>query len=1015
MHRIILYIFLFNSGIVLAQQKNYSFTRYTTAQGLCDNNIQTLTQDSRGFIWIGTNEGLSRFDGKNFKNFYAPKNDPLVKSNSFNCIYEYKKGHLLFINYDRVICFDTYTEKFYPPPFPAMPIGAIHKSPVENIFYLSALGKVYIANEKLQLTDSITLPQKDAAQNYINAFYLTSNLLLLEYYDNITLYNTRSKLLSTAQVAFNFPDKSYIPFFRYYDAAKQELYFSEYRMGLFRYSLLTHNTEHLQKDSNGNFYTSGFIFDLVPKPNNELWILSENGIRILNTLTNTVSIFSPSKDNTASVFSSMAFTGFTDKDNNFWIGTKGGIYKLNANALTIKSWTDDFATSDGNGLMSVVKGADGNMYTSVYFDKAYQLNVTTGKVSTLLHPANTSSWNLFVNKDAVIKTGAGNSLLVYNTTTGQFSIDRSLSTFYPNIELIVLGFVHSNGDVWFSANRGGGFVRRLAGSNTVKTYRKDDGINTFSSGYYTSYTEDSKKNLWFGVNKTDRLLHWDIATDRFNEINFSLVKGTQHIGHRGINAVTHDTSDNIWVAFDGSGLIKYDPVANTAVSYSIADGLPSNFVTGLQFDNKNRLWICTLKGLCCYIPNENKFINFKKEDGLPADDFTDHCNYFDHVNNEMWLGTNSTLMEFNPDLLLAVSKENFPVYTDEIILNGKKYDDTQQNNLSFEPFENNLQFHFTGIDFNKGKDVEYSYLLQGADKDWVFAGNSQTASYANIKPGHYTFKVRARHKGDNRWNETEVPLQFFIATPWNKSWWFSLLMISALAFAVWYLIKTYYTRKLEKEKTELEKQNAIEQERIRMARELHDGLGSMLSGIKHSFSAMKNDMVLDDKQQTLFHSNIDKLNESIKELRNISHSIASENLVHNGLENSLKDYCNSMSQPGVLNFSFSALGTEHMELTEEQAFHIFRIVQELINNIIRHSGADNAIIQISYNSNRLYITVEDNGKGFIMADAIANKGLGLKNIESRIKILKCKMDFRTQPGEGTSVLLEISCASKNKS
>lgn len=121
-----------------------------------------------------------------------------------------------------------------------------------------------------------------------------------------------------------------------------------------------------------------------------------------------------------------------------------------------------------------------------------------------------------------------------------------------------------------------------------------------------------------------------------------------------------------------------------------------------------------------------------------------------------------------------------------------------------------------------------------------------------------------------------------------------------------------------------------------------------------------------------------------------------------------------MSQPGILNFSFSALATEHMEPTEEQAFHIFRIVQELINNIIRHSGADNAIIQISHNSNRLYLTVEDNGKGFIMTDAIANKGLGLKNIESRIKILKGKMDFRTQPGEGTSVLLEIPCASKNK-
>jgi signal transduction histidine kinase len=198
-----------------------------------------------------------------------------------------------------------------------------------------------------------------------------------------------------------------------------------------------------------------------------------------------------------------------------------------------------------------------------------------------------------------------------------------------------------------------------------------------------------------------------------------------------------------------------------------------------------------------------------------------------------------------------------------------------------------------------------------------------------------------------------------------------------------------------------------------MARELHDGLGSMLSGIKHSFSAMKNDMDLNESQQTLFHSNIDKLNESIKELRNISHSIASDNLQHNGLVNSLKDYCNTVTQPGVLNIAFSALDTENMLLTEEQAFHVFRIVQELINNIIKHSGAANAIVQVSCNSNRMYVTVEDNGKGFVLEEGLKNKGMGLKNIESRIKILKGKMDYRTKTNEGTSVLMEITCLQKS--
>jgi len=204
-------------------------------------------------------------------------------------------------------------------------------------------------------------------------------------------------------------------------------------------------------------------------------------------------------------------------------------------------------------------------------------------------------------------------------------------------------------------------------------------------------------------------------------------------------------------------------------------------------------------------------------------------------------------------------------------------------------------------------------------------------------------------------------------------------------------------------------QRAVMAERMKMARELHDGLGSMLSGIKHSFSAMKNQLDLNESQQIKFHANIDKLNESIKELRNISHSMASDSLLKYGLDNSLRNYCNNMSQSGELNISFKALHTEKMKLREEQSFHIFRIVQELLQNIVKHAGPAHAIVQISYNAKKLYITVEDDGNGFEMNSTIRKNGMGLKSIESRIKILKGRMDYQTAPSKGTSVLIEISC------
>lgn len=233
-----------------------------------------------------------------------------------------------------------------------------------------------------------------------------------------------------------------------------------------------------------------------------------------------------------------------------------------------------------------------------------------------------------------------------------------------------------------------------------------------------------------------------------------------------------------------------------------------------------------------------------------------------------------------------------------------------------------------------------------------------------------------------------------------------MLVTVALISLMVFLIRDYYRRKLEKQKIMLENEQAIERERTRMARELHDGLGSMLSGIKHSFNALQNQLPLDDKQQTKFDYNIEKLNESIVELRNISHSMASDALLKYGLENSLKDYCTNLGSPDGLQINFTAVNTTGLFLQEDKAFHVFRIVQELLQNVIKHAAAKNVIVQMSCNEKTLYITVEDDGKGFDTKNTQQEKGIGLRNIETRIKLVKGKIDIQTS-GAGTSVMMEI--------
>jgi signal transduction histidine kinase len=363
-------------------------------------------------------------------------------------------------------------------------------------------------------------------------------------------------------------------------------------------------------------------------------------------------------------------------------------------------------------------------------------------------------------------------------------------------------------------------------------------------------------------------------------------------------------------------------------------------------------------------------------------------------------------MRFDPDELLRSGSRKFPVYIDGISVNNILVIDQNLSNISLKPGQNNLQFSFIGLDPDKAKNIEYSYQLAGADKDWI-SNNTTIASYNNLGPGDYSFNVRARHKGDTEWMALSDPFRFTIETPWYKTWWFRVTLAAAVVALVWFLIRSYYRGKLLRQKAMMEKELAIEQERTKMARELHDGLGSMLSGIKHSFTAMTKDLTLNDKQQLLFHSNLDKLNESIRELRNISHNMASDTLVKFGLENSLRDYCSNVSINSGIPVSFTAIDTKDLNIGEERSVHIFRVIQELFQNIIKHADAGSVVVQISNNNKQVYLTVEDDGKGFDLLAIKKQDGIGLKNIESRIRLLKGALDYKTAPGKGTSVMIII--------
>lgn len=215
---------------------------------------------------------------------------------------------------------------------------------------------------------------------------------------------------------------------------------------------------------------------------------------------------------------------------------------------------------------------------------------------------------------------------------------------------------------------------------------------------------------------------------------------------------------------------------------------------------------------------------------------------------------------------------------------------------------------------------------------------------------------------------------------------------------------------LEKEK-QLTAAEAVlkgeEKERSRLAKDLHDGLGGMLSGIKYSFNTMKENLVMTPENHQAFERSMDMLDSSIKEMRRVAHNMMPESLVRFGLDTALKDFCNDINQSGALQVNYQSIGLADVQVDQTTAITVYRIVQELINNAVKHSAAKTAIVQVTKRGNQLSVTVEDDGKGFDTSILKQSKGMGWSNIQHRVDFLKGKLDVDSEPGNGTSVHIEL--------
>ncbi len=255
-----------------------------------------------------------------------------------------------------------------------------------------------------------------------------------------------------------------------------------------------------------------------------------------------------------------------------------------------------------------------------------------------------------------------------------------------------------------------------------------------------------------------------------------------------------------------------------------------------------------------------------------------------------------------------------------------------------------------------------------------------------------------------------------------KSLWNYILvgsMLTLLLLSLLSLRSYLQKKKLQQQRiTELEKEKQLlateavlkgqEEERSRLAKDLHDGLGGMLSGVKYSFSSMKDNLIMTPENMQGFERGLDMLDSSISELRRVAHSMMPEALMKFGLNAALRDFCTGINGSGIIKLVYQSYGIDDLKLEQATSVTIYRIIQELLNNVMKHAAATKAVVQVNKEDNKLLITVEDDGKGFDTLLLSQSKGIGWTNIQNRLDFLKAKLDVQSGEGKGTSVNIEIT-------
>jgi signal transduction histidine kinase/ligand-binding sensor domain-containing protein len=984
----------------LNSQHLRNYTSYTVDNGLAQNTVWDAFQDYKGFMWFGTADGVNRFDGYKMHHYkWNSKDSTTLLGNTSFRFYEDSK-HNLWISHNKGVSIYNRTLDCFKNVIFEMAIANGNGESYTTILGEDPKGRVWSisGSQELLAINMNTFREEKRLKVTASKFSVSSIRTSIRIKDYIIGYLNDSLTtwfrinIQTDKVEIiNGPHTFTGSFMKYNDSTicsldKKNIYYYHVHSNRFEVKPLTSNefSEKLNTLSSTSLtWWQGKIY-----------FGSSSGLFIYNAETNEF-------EERITSFNKTERVGFyyiqklrVDRTGNLWVCTNGdGVRCLSPYRNKFKHYNS--SVSRTKLVKSITSDAAHNIYTGMYAEGivTYKANGKSdqfkfGKLNDEhAHVLAQAFWNkrYFVVNDRYLKE--------LNPITKK-EISRTDVFHYKNKGYCAYPFFHCyNNKLYLSSDLSFYEIQPSGKGKLLFKFNNMDSI-------ITCFTI---------VNDTA----WWVGTTRFVCLFNPKTKQWKRPPFKAFIKTLCLSKDKkfVWVGA-GVGLYLMDAIGNVLQKFEITDGLPDDFIYGILEDNQGRFWMSHNKGLSVYNPLTKTFKQYGVKDGLQSNEFNTGAYHKDNSGLLYFGGVNGVNVI---DPSHVIENKNAPqVAINEILLGDIPYKrDTAYNeiqSLTLSYLENTLSFDFSALEFSQPESNIYQYKLTGYDKNWIQSGTKHFARYANLPPGNYVFQIMAAN-ADGYWNKQPRNIFISIIPPFWQRTWFYLVMGLMGFVAIGGVFYAYIKRQQLKLQQELQVQQKLEKERLRISRDLHDNVGAQLSYLITNAEWMLQhpERLAEQDEQQRLQAMSEAGRNAILTLRQTIWAISNTSLKIDDFADRFKQFALKMLEfDKSVQVYFSEQILPNKELSPSVALNLFRVCQEAFNNCLKHAKSKNIHIHFQSDQQALFsFVIKDDGVGFDWEQAKQKGHYGLLNMEARAKETNAELVVASEINKGTTLTITL--------